>query len=323
MTRPYSEDMRERAVARFESGETIRSIGEALGIDPSWVPKWVKRKRETGSVAPDQIGGRKPRTLSGDIALWRRERLRSGPFTTRGLTDELAGRGVKTDRRAVWTFVREEGLSFKKSLFASEQDRPDVARKRERWKARQASIDPARLVLIDETWVKTNMTPLRGWGRKGQRLLAKAPHGHWKTMTFIAALRCDRIDAPLVIDRPINGESFAAYVEQVLVPTLKKDDIVVLDNLGSHKGAGVRPMVRAAGARMIFLPPYSPDLNPIEQVFAKLKQPSSNTKCARRHNARSKTHGDASAPSCQLSRQPSAPNISKTQDMLPYEYSTV
>lgn len=90
-------------------------------------------------------------------------------------------------------------------------------------------------------------------------------------MTFIAALRCDRIDAPLVIDGPINGESFAAYVEQVLVPTLKQDDIVVLDNLGSHKGAGVRRMIRAVGARVLFLPPYSPDLNPIEQVFAKLK----------------------------------------------------
>jgi transposase len=115
------------------------------------------------------------------------------------------------------------------------------------------------------------MTPLRGWGPKGRRLVAKAPHGHWKTMTFIAALRCDRIDAPLVIDGPINGESFAAYVEQVLVPTLKEGDIVVLDNLGSHKAAAVRSMIRAAGARVFFLPPYSPDLNPIEQVFAKLK----------------------------------------------------
>lgn len=115
MTRPYSEDLRERAVARFAAGETIRSIGEALGIDPSCVPKWVKRKRETGSIAPAPIGGRKPRALSGDIALWLRERVQSGPFTTRGLTTELAERGIKTDRRAVWTFVREQGLSFKKN----------------------------------------------------------------------------------------------------------------------------------------------------------------------------------------------------------------
>jgi transposase len=115
------------------------------------------------------------------------------------------------------------------------------------------------------------MTPLRGWALKGRRLVSKAPHGHWKTLTFIAALRCDRIDAPLVIDGPINGESFVAYVEQVLVPTLKEGDIVVLDNLSSHKSAAVRRLIRAAGARMLFLPPYSPDLNPIERVFAKLK----------------------------------------------------
>ena len=120
-------------------------------------------------------------------------------------------------------------------MFASEQDRPDVARKRERWKARQASVDPTRLVFIDETWVKTNMTPLRGWGLKGRRLVSKAPHGRWKTLTFIAALRCDRIDAPLVIDGPINGETFVAYVEQALVPTLREGDIVVLDNLGSQR----------------------------------------------------------------------------------------
>ena len=113
MTRPYSEDLRERAVARFEAGETIRSIGKAFGIDPSCVPKWVKRRRETGSVAPAAIGGRKPRML-WEIAVWPRERLHSGRFTTRGLAAELAERGIKTDRRAVWTFVREEGLSFKK-----------------------------------------------------------------------------------------------------------------------------------------------------------------------------------------------------------------
>jgi transposase len=115
------------------------------------------------------------------------------------------------------------------------------------------------------------MTPLRGWGPRGHRLVAKAPHGHWKTLTFVAALRCDRIEAPLVFDGPINGQSFAAYVEQALAPTLNPGDIVVLDNLRSHKGAAIRATIRAAGAKLFFLPPYSPDLNPIEQVFAKLK----------------------------------------------------
>jgi transposase len=115
------------------------------------------------------------------------------------------------------------------------------------------------------------MTRLRGWAPRGRKLLARVPHGHWRTLTFLAALRCDRIDAPCVIDGPINGERFRAYVEQFLAPTLSPGDIVIMDNLGSHKGRQIRQSIRAAGAHLFFLPPYSPDLNPIEQVFAKLK----------------------------------------------------
>jgi transposase len=146
-----------------------------------------------------------------------------------------------------------------------------VARRRARWKRYQGSLDPARLVFIDETWAKTNMTRTHGRARRGERLVAKVPYGRWHTLTFLAALRSDRIDAPCVIDGPINGESFLAYVEQMLVPTLKPGDIVIIDNLGSHKGKAVRRAIRAAGAKLFFLPPYSPDLNPIEQAFAKLK----------------------------------------------------
>jgi len=115
------------------------------------------------------------------------------------------------------------------------------------------------------------MAPLRGWGPRARKLIAKTPHGHWRTLTFLAALRHDRIEAPCVIDGPINGEAFLAYVEQLLVPGLRPGDLVVMDNLGSHKGKAVRKAIRAAGAKLFFLPPYSPGLNPIEQVFAKLK----------------------------------------------------
>jgi transposase len=146
-----------------------------------------------------------------------------------------------------------------------------VARKRLRWKRYQARLDPRRLVFIDETWAKTNMTRTHGRALRGRRLVDKVPHGHWKTLTFLAALRCDAITAPFVLDGPINGEWFLAYVEQMLVPTLSPGDVVVMDNLGSHKGKAVRRAIRNAGAHLIFLPPYSPDLNPIEQVFAKLK----------------------------------------------------
>ena len=154
---------------------------------------------------------------------------------------------------------------------ASERNRPDVAQRRARWIERQGRIASERLVFIDETWTKTNMAPLRGWAPRGDRLVAEVPHGHWKTTTFVAALRHDRIEAPWVLDGPINGECFKTYVETVLAPTLLPGDIVVMDNLGSHKGKAVRQLIRAAGAKLIFLPKYSPDLNPIEQVFAKLK----------------------------------------------------
>jgi putative transposase len=166
---------------------------------------------------------------------------------------------------------RREAQSQKKTLIASEQDRPDVARRRAQWTTYQNRIDPSRLVFIDETWTKTNMAPLRGWAPRGQRLKAKVPHGRWKTMTFLAALRHDRVDAPWLIDGPINGERFRLYVDKVLVPTLKTGDIVVMDNLGSHKSKAVRRAIRSAGARLFFLPKYSPDLNPIEKLFAKLK----------------------------------------------------
>lgn len=115
------------------------------------------------------------------------------------------------------------------------------------------------------------MTRTHGRCLRGQRLKAKVPHGKWHTLTFLAALRHDRIDAPCVIDGPINGRSFLAWVEQFLVPTLSPGDVVIMDNLGSHKSAAVRTAIRSAGAKLLFLPPYSPDLNPIEQVFAKLK----------------------------------------------------
>src|SRR5271165_1730696 len=135
----------------------------------------------------------------------------------------------------------------------------------------QKGLDPKRLVFIDETWASTNMTPRYGRCERGKRLLAYAPFGHWKTTTFVAALRCDRITAPFVFDGPINGETFLAYVEQGLAPTLSPGDIVIMDNLGSHKVAGVQEAIEAAGATQRFLPAYSPDLDPIEQVFAKLK----------------------------------------------------
>lgn len=146
-----------------------------------------------------------------------------------------------------------------------------MAAAREAWRERQPTLNPAQLVFLDETWATTNMTRLRGRCPRGERLVAAVPHGHWKTSTFLAGLRLTGLSAPLVLDGAINGEAFRAYVEQFLAPTLAPGDIVIMDNLASHKVAGVREAIEACGASLLYLPPYSPDLNPIEQSFAKFK----------------------------------------------------
>ena len=142
---------------------------------------------------------------------------------------------------------------------------------RETWFDGQLDLDPSKLIFIDETGASTKMARLRGRSKRGERCRAGFPHGHWKTTTFTAGLRLDGLSAPMVLDGPMNGEAFLAYTEQILAPELRTGDIVVMDNLPAHKVSGVRTAIEAAGARLLFLPPYSPDFNPIEMAFSKLK----------------------------------------------------
>jgi transposase len=144
-------------------------------------------------------------------------------------------------------------------------------KRRWEWFEGQLDLEPERLVFVDETWASTKMARTHGRARRGERLRAAIPHAPWKTTTFVAGLRSTSMVAPMVLDGPINGAAFQAYVEQVLVPELQPGDTVILDNLGSHKGPAVRTAIEAAGARLLYLPPYSPDFNPIENAFAKLK----------------------------------------------------
>jgi transposase len=159
----------------------------------------------------------------------------------------------------------------KKTAHASEQDRPDILKRRRDWFDGQLDLDPERLVFIDETWASTNMARRCGRAPRGQRLRVGIPHGHWETTTFVAGLRLSGLVAPFVLDGPINRLAFETYVETVLVPELVAGDVVILDNLSSHKGPRVREMIEAAGADLLYLPPYSPDFNPIEMAFSKLK----------------------------------------------------
>jgi hypothetical protein len=219
----------------------------------------------------------------------------------------------------VWRFLAHEGITFKKSLHASEQDRADIARRRTRWKTHQGRLDPKRLVFLDETWAKTNMTRRHGRCSRGTRLLAKVPHGRWRTVTFLAALRCDRIIAPCVLDGPINGTSFRAYIEQFLVPALNPGDVVVMDNLGSHKGQAVRRLIRAAGAKLFFLPRYSPDPRFREgrlSTRSSRSLPSSRPCCAKPIRVPQRPPGATSATCSTASPPRNAPITSPTPAML-------
>jgi transposase len=160
----------------------------------------------------------------------------------------------------------------KKTLRAAEQDRPDVAERRATWRAKQLGLDPRRLVFIDETWTKTNMTRLRGRALRGQRVIDAVPHGHWKTTTLLAALDFQGVRSAMVLDGAVNRPAFEAFAAEVLAPTLRPGDLVVMDNLSSHKGPRVGELIQAAGAELVYLPPYSPDFNPIELAFSKIKQ---------------------------------------------------
>ena len=166
---------------------------------------------------------------------------------------------------------RSAGSASKKTAHAAEQDRKDVKAAREEWFKGQPGLDPARLIFIDETGASTKMARLRGRARKGERCRAAVPFGHWKTTTFTAGLRLSGLAAPMTLDGPMDGDAFLAYIGHVLVPELKPGDIVIMDNLPAHKIKGVQESIEEAKARLVYLPPYSPDFNPIEKAFSKLK----------------------------------------------------
>ena len=272
MGKPYSDDLRERVVAAIESGDTREEVAELYNMALSTVGGFIKRKRETGSVSPDKFGGYKTFSLEPHTDLVKELVAEQPDRTLAELRDRLAKEQVMVSQSAISRFLHHINLTFKKkSVHAAEQDRPDVAAARRALRKQQQTLDPKKLVFIDETAATTKMTRLYGRAAQGQRVVDKVPHGHWKTTTFICGLRYNRVTAPFVLDGPMDGPHFLAYVEQILAPTLKKGEIVFLDNVSTHKVDGVEEAIKARGARAVFLPAYSPDLNPIEQLFARLK----------------------------------------------------
>jgi transposase len=216
--------------------------------------------------------------VEGVLRHWRSTRSGFSPSSVSSGTSRCvrlfrlctSGESQEAGARSPGSLLATASLS-KKSLRAAERKRADVARARRRWIREQGLLDPARLVFIDETAVTTNMVRLNGWNPRGERLVGDVPMGQWETVTFIAGFRQTGIIAPMLIKGAMNGEAFLAYIEECLVPTLKRKDIVVVDNVSFHKVAGVEEAIQACGAELRYLPPYSPEFNPIELVFHPLK----------------------------------------------------
>jgi transposase len=272
MARPYSEDLRERVVAEVDEGTGVEETARRFRVGRSTIWRWLQRRRESGSVAASPMGGDRRSRLDGERN-WLLGRLEEVPdLTLEEIRQELAERGTPVGHATVWRFLEREDLTLKKkTTSAAEQDQPDVALARRKWRRQQPRLESSKLIFVDETSANTVLSRQRGRCPRGQRLVAKLPQGHWKTVTLVAGLRVDGFTAPCLFEGAINGEAFAAYVTQCLAPTLSSGDIVITDNLSSHFNAQARAAIQDRGATLRFLPTYSPDLSPIERPFAKLK----------------------------------------------------
>jgi transposase len=268
--RPFSNDLRQRIHEACQAGDSTAEVAERFGVSPAFVRRLQQRFRQTGSLAP-LPGGRGParKLAAHEEAL--RQAVREHPDATPA--EHRERRKLPVARVTVWRALRRLRLSRKKkSTHASERDRPDVTEARRQWPQKVAGVDPDDLVFLDETGANTALQRTHGYAPKGERVVGSVPWQGWQAVTFVGALTADGLVAPWALEGALNGAWFLAYVEQVLVPALRPGMVVVMDNLPCHKVQGVEEAIRAAGCRLEYLPPYSPDLNPIENAFSKLKR---------------------------------------------------
>ena len=271
MPRAYSTDLRRRVIEAVETGASRREAAELFEIDPSSAVRWLQCWNDTGRCTPKpHRGSVSPlEEFAEEILALVAEQP---DLTLQETVVELGERRIRTSKSAVSRFFQRHEITFKKkNLRAAEQQRTDVARARRRWVREQRLLDTNRLVFIDETAVTTKMVRLWGRSPRGVELIGRAPFGRWETITFVAGLRHNKMVAPMTIEGAMNGQMFLAYVKQCLIPTLRRGDIVVIDNVGFHKVPGIREAIESRGASLRYLPKYSPDLNPIEMSFSKFK----------------------------------------------------
>jgi len=268
---PYSMDLRERIAAAVDHHEgSIRRIARTFRVDPSTITRWLQRRRQAGTLEPKPHGGGPPPALDEDDHQRLGELVGDQPDAT---LDELKRRGGFTcSLKALWRALRRRRLTHKKkSLHADQRDRPDVQKKRRAFRRKIRKIEPRRLVFVDETGVTTALTPTHAWAPRGERAVDSTP-ASWTTTTLIAALGLEGVRAPLAFPGATDTAAFQTYVDQVLTPELHAGDVVVFDNIKPHLGAGVTASIERAGARVLPLPPYSPDYTPIEEMYSKVKQ---------------------------------------------------
>ncbi|MGV3458137.1 IS630 family transposase [Sphingomonas sp.] len=273
MARTLSQYLRDRVVVAIDSGLSCRAAAARFGVSVSSAIRWRRRALEHGqAVAKPRGGDRHSGKIEAHGGFIRELIAGQGDMTLVEVQARLIERGAPVGIGTVHRFFVRHGITpQKKTGHAIEQDGPDVLRQRQRWFDGQIDLEPERLVFIDETWTANNMTRSHSRCARGERLRMGFPHGHRKTTTLVAGLRMTGMVAPMVLDGPINGDWFEAYVAQVLVPELRPGDVVIMDNLSSHKRAAVKQRIEAAGATLRFLRPYSPDFNPIEKAFSRLK----------------------------------------------------
>jgi transposase len=269
--RPYSTDLRERVAAAVDHQEgSLRQIARRFRVSLSFIARLLQRRRDADTLEPKPHGGGPPSVLGPDDQQRLAALIREQPDAT---LEQLKQRGGFTcSLKTLWLALRRRGLTLKKkSLHASDQDRPDVQTKRRSFRRKVKRIEPERLVFVDETGVTTAMTPAYAWAPRGERASASAP-GSWESVTVTAALGLDGVRAPLAFPGSTDTAAFQSYVDQVLVPALHAGDVVVLDNLKPHLAPGVAAAIERAGASVLPLPPYSPDYTPIEEMYSKVKE---------------------------------------------------
>jgi len=271
----HADDLRERVVAAVVDGGVSRNAAaRRFAVSVPSAVRWVARFLSTGKVSATPTGGDH---RSGRIEAQRDYLLglirRQPDVTLLEIRERLIANCEQTFAPSVlWRFFDRHKITFKKkTAHAEEQQRADVLKRRQAWFDGQLDLDPTKLVFIDETWASTNMARKNGRCRRGRRLRAAIPHGHYKTVTLVAGLRLSGLVAQKAFDHPINGASFEEWVEKHLVPTLSPGEVVIMDNLSSHKGPRVEALIKAADAGLRYLPAYSPDMNPIEKAYSKLK----------------------------------------------------